>query len=629
MAFSQYRIEGNDGNIIVISSTNRNQYTIKVGEEPPVTPLDDPTPITQNIYCYHYDVGVGEPSSVLNIPTNLPICPIGIDDIFNHYSNSKPSDYYSSDSYILNKALFDSCAYWVWGSYDLGGMVVLRTDNDEVQISIINGFYQLGENSYCYNTGTKTITVDQSQNIILSIGAGNDPNNSLQFMIGSGNLDVWLYEPIKNIAGNIDYYEAIENYSNVIPSIWADYSQYVGLETQTSQADAPAYLWGGNVSGYQWATADLPVPYDNKISGDWSGNSEVDEEGNPFINGGVSGIGGGWGDYPNISVSIDTTNAESMSVDAISSGFLTLYSPTPQQMIEFNNFLFSGITDSIAVQLKKLTSDPLQYILFCAMVHYTPRGSISDKIGLAGIDTGVYALKLDKQYYNLNCGELNIPEATKSFLDYGNFSKVSIYLPYIGIQPLNIDDVMGATLKVVYNINQLDGSCIAQIKCSRKARRGGDTTINSVLYTFNGNIFTTIPMFATDWRGAVSSMMGILGGVSSIATGNPAGVVSGIGAVANSVTQEKVSVGRAGNQSTSYGYMDNQKPYLILERPVQNIPTDYGKFRGYPSNIHQKLSNLKGYTEIDSSDMYATSFMGITEDELSELKDLVEGGVYL
>lgn len=623
MAFTQYNLEGNGGELICITSINRDEFTVKIGEDAR-DPLIPPVNITERQYHYHYDLGAGKPSSVLNIPRNLPICAVGINDIFNHYSDPKPSEYYSSDVYAGMKELFDGCAYWVWGSYDTGGMVVVRTGTDQVEISIINGFYQIGDNAFCYNTGKKIITVEQSQNIICTLEVGALPQNGLQFMIGTGENDVSLLQPVKNIIGNIDYYEPIESYDDVKLSTWAEYSQFIGIEKQTTQPDEPAYLWGGNVAGYIWATADLPVQ-NVLISGSWNGNVEVDDEGNPFLPGGLPLPAGGWGAFPSQSDTIDFTNPANFEVDVISSGILTLYKPTAEQLSQFQTFLFSGITDSISNQLKKLTSDPLQYLLFVAMVHYNPLGNEGQEIGYAGIPTGVYATKLNKQYTQIDCGTISVPEASKSFLDYEPYSKVSIYLPYIGVESLNIEDCMGSDIHVVYNINQLDGSCLVQIKCTRRKRVSSDTTINSVLYHFNGNCFTTIPMFATDWRGAINSAISLIGGITSFASGN---VGAGISSIAGAITQEKVSLKRSSNTSSNYGYMDNQKPYLILERPNQNVPSNFGALEGYTSNLHRSIGKMKGFTIVYDDTMW-TKNINCSKEEADEIRRIMAGGVYL
>lgn len=618
MAFAQYRIEANDGTVITISSREREETLVKIGEH--VDPLThETTDIKDKQYVEYYSIGITEPSTVLNIPTNLPICPYTIEDYLPRYNEPKSEEYFSSDTYLAIKTACDSCAYWIWGSYDVGGMVALRTSNDNVQITVMEGFYKIGENSYCFSQNYRNLTIEETQNV--TIHCATDSQNK---WFSYSQAPVTILTPTKNFVGVVDYYEAIESYDNITNFTWRGASQKVGMTKQTIGDDVPSYVWQ-NAPGLLPIT-DFPIEDAELIYGNFWGNSAVDEDGNPFIDGGVSGDAGGWGGYPSQSDRIATTNPENFSVDVVTSGILTLYKPTPAQINQFQNFLFGGITDSISNQLKKLTSDPLQYLLFVAMVHYSPEGNIGQEIAYAGIGTGVYSTKINKQYKQIDCGTITIPEASKSFLDYGSYSKVSIYLPYVGVEHLNIDDVMGADVHVVYNINQLDGSCVVQIECNRERRISSDTPISSVLYHFNGNCFTTIPMFATDWRGAISSAVSLIGGVGSIATGNVGGAV---GALASAVSQEKVTLKRSSSNASNYGYMDNQHPYLILERPITNIPLNYGKYEGYTTNITYKIATLKGYTEIDTEDIYIDYFNGITNEEFNELKELLNGGIYL
>ena len=617
MAFADYRLEANDGTLINIASREREESLVKIGEHvDPVT--HETTDIKDNQYVEYYSLGITEPSTVLNIPTNLPICPYTIEDYLPRYNEPKTQEYFSSDTYTAIKTACDSCAYWVWGSYDVGGMVALRTANNNVQIAVMEGFYKIGDNSYCYSQNYRNLTIEETQNLTIHC------DTSQNMFFSYSQSPVTLLTPTKNIIGVVDYYEAIESYDNITNFTWREASQKVGMTKQTIGDDAPSYVWQ-NAPGLLPIT-DFPIEDAELIYGNFWGNSAVDEDGNPFIDGGVSGDAGGWGGYPSQSDRITTTNPENFAVDVVTSGILTLYKPTPAQINQFQNFLFGGITDSMSNQLKKLTSDPLQYLLFVAMVHYSPEGNIGQEIAYAGIGTGVYSTKINKQYKQIDCGTITIPEASKSFLDYGSYSKVSIYLPYVGVEHLNIDDVMGADVHVVYNINQLDGSCVVQIECNRKRRISSDTPISSVLYHFNGNCFTTIPMFATDWRGAISSAVSLIGGVGSIATGNVGGAV---GALASAVSQEKVTLRRSSSNASNYGYMDNQHPYLILERPITNIPLNYGKYEGYTTNITYKISALKGYTEIDTEDIYIDYFNGITNEEFNELKGLLNGGIYL
>ncbi len=74
--------------------------------------------------------------------------------------------------------------------------------------------------------------------------------------------------------------------------------------------------------------------------------------------------------------------------------------------------------------------------------------------------------------------------------------------------------------------------------------------------------------------------------------------------------------------------MNYKKPYLILERPIQSVPTGWGSFEGYMSNNYAKVRNLKGYTETDPDTIWADN-IHCTDSEAEEIRSLFSSGVYL
>ena len=110
-----------------------------------------------------------------------------------------------------------------------------------------------------------------------------------------------------------------------------------------------------------------------------------------------------------------------------------------------------------------------------------------------------------------------------------------------------------------------------------------------------------------------------------MSTGN---AVAGVSSIANGVMAMKPDVIKSGNLATTYGYMGKQKPYLIFEWPVQSLPAGFGSYKGYPANITRPLDQVKGYTEVDESTFWSMRIHG-TEDEMNEIKDLMNTGVHL
>ena len=70
------------------------------------------------------------------------------------------------------------------------------------------------------------------------------------------------------------------------------------------------------------------------------------------------------------------------------------------------------------------------------------------------------------------------------------------------------------------------------------------------------------------------------------------------------------------------------KPFLILERPIQSTPTNFGAFEGFMSNNYARIGNLSGYTEFDPDTVWS-DFGKATEEESNMIKDILNGGVYL
>jgi hypothetical protein len=355
---------------------------------------------------------------------------------------------------------------------------------------------------------------------------------------------------------------------------------------------------------------------------------EEDEEEDPTGTGGYSEGGGGGGSYPSETGNVDFSDPTQMGVNVINSGFVTLYNPTLSEVKSFNTWLFNDVTDVISGTLKKLIADPIDYVLFLSLCHFNPpnSGAVTDTIHFAGINTSVTSKKITNQFARVDCGTIHLPGDTQTFLDYNPNTKISIYLPYIGINELNSDDVIGSNIHVMYYIDLLTGACICQIKCSRDVRiQTGDSYLNDVIYSFSGNCYEQIPITGTDWRGLATSIMQGVSGAVSLATGN----LAGAGAIASAVISDKNSVSHSGNMGGSFGYMDNQKPYLILERPINNNPYNFRGYKGYTLNMRRRIGDLRGYTEIDDECAWIDNFNGISGEEAEMLKRVLSTGFYL
>lgn len=347
-----------------------------------------------------------------------------------------------------------------------------------------------------------------------------------------------------------------------------------------------------------------------------------------------AGSGGGNGNYDNSSDSIDFPDGDQFTTDALNSGLITVFNPTKQNLIDFASFIYSNnITDAIANQLKRLLASPLDYIIGLNIAHFTPTISSSGTINFGGVSTGVACGVVSPQFQFLDCGELSVPEQTNSFQDYA-LSKVKIFLPYCGTYDLSVSEVMGGKIWCQYVIDCLSGSCVANLKITRNRGYAGDSSFSSVMYSYTGNCFTSVPLTSGDYKSSIGALLGVASSAGSIGggllTGNLGAVQSGIMGGINSAMNLAPDVSRIGNYSSNFGYMQAQKPFLILERPIASIPNRYENYYGRPIYDYRTLDGCDGYTEVDTNTLWTDKFDFITSEEEEMLKNILNsGGIYI
>lgn len=348
--------------------------------------------------------------------------------------------------------------------------------------------------------------------------------------------------------------------------------------------------------------------------------------------------GGGDGSFDNKSDPVDFTELPSLSV--VDSGFAGLFKPTLSQLNALANYLWNE--DINFDQLKKLVANPIDLLISLTIMPVDPPTAGSENIKVGFIDTGISINKIENQYMAIDFGSLEVKEYYGNALDYSPYTKISIYLPYIGLKQLNTDDVMKKTLALRYNVDLFTGACVAEIKAGE-----------SVLYTFTGNIANQIPLNAESFNSFLSGLIQAAASVgvaiashgTSVATQGAAeaGEATAMAArgaqtasnlasmnaaltSAGAVATSKPDILHSGSMTANNGYLSGKTPYLIYEVPRACIPENYQTFVGYPSNITKALSEVTGFTVVDSIHL---ENIPATDRELAEIERLLKGGVIL
>lgn len=294
------------------------------------------------------------------------------------------------------------------------------------------------------------------------------------------------------------------------------------------------------------------------------------------------------------------------------SDLIAIYNPTKSEIQAFNQFLWS-LDPTNLTNWKKVIANPIDAIISLSMIYVTPITGERRNIKCGYIETDVTSNIVTNQYVDVDCGTVTIAEYFHNVWDYIG-TKIHIYLPFIGIVPLNVGEVMASTLRVRYKVDVYTGTCLAQIIVSK-----GNSI--ATLYTYAGNCAVQLPLTSGSFSGILGALL-TAGGVALFG-GGPA---MALGGLANTALNGgiKQDVQRSGNIGANAGAMGIRVPYVIITR---NKPLDaylYNEQYGYPANKTVVLGNLSGYTRVKSIHLQG---IPCTDDELEMIERELKDGV--
>lgn len=301
--------------------------------------------------------------------------------------------------------------------------------------------------------------------------------------------------------------------------------------------------------------------------------------------------------------------------DGESSALWSVYHPTQSEVDAFGGWLWTG---NIITQIQQLLQNPMDGIITLHKIFATPVDSGTSTIVVGRLDSQVSSATVNQQYVQVDCGSVNCYEQFGNVFDY-NLTKVSLYLPFIGIVPLNVDDVMRSTISITYGVDVFTGACLAMVEVTRDG-----CTAN--LYQYAGVASVEYPVTGAVHSGLLNGIFGIAGGVvGAVAASSGVGIAAGVGATASGLANvNKVANARSGGFSGNAGAMGIKTPYLIIERPQVRIAEDFPLLDGYPTNISTTIGECSGHVVCSTVHV---SGIAATDTELKKIESLLKSGI--
>jgi hypothetical protein len=184
--------------------------------------------------------------------------------------------------------------------------------------------------------------------------------------------------------------------------------------------------------------------------------------------------------------------------------FFTIYEPTNANMKKINDAIFINAADGTTINVQQYFSSYKKFYCKIPVAGYK-------QLKGGRYDFGEQAPYVKEHTIVVDCGSVEIPEQNQSLLDYSPFSRLTIYLPFVGFQELDDKVVVGHTLKVQYVVDVLSGRCLAQLFVDSTdlkscfAEYGGTIAADEIFGTDNGyNYYGAYELMTTLQLGELS-----------------------------------------------------------------------------------------------------------------------------
>ena len=323
-------------------------------------------------------------------------------------------------------------------------------------------------------------------------------------------------------------------------------------------------------------------------------------------------------------------------------GFIHVYNPTPAEFVAFGSWLWVTYADAT---IDKILNNPFDGVIGAHELYATPNRGGRDNIRSAFLTCPTTADLVPNRYSEIDCGTVIVPEFYGNYLDYSPYSQAYIYLPFIGINEVSIDDIVGHAVNIRYRVDSYSGSCIAMIFVAKNGYQ-------NLCYQFAGSCSVEVPMAGGSQaaikagmmqaeayaRAAMTSAAGhLLGGIGSALMGSLGGALSSIGGIANDYAQAKAGVeaARVANKSSvqhsgqfgaSHGAMGQKVPFIIIRNPIQVKVVNYNDDYGFPAHKRVIVGGCTGYLRVREVNVISAH---ATDDEKAAIEALLKNGVYV
>lgn len=309
----------------------------------------------------------------------------------------------------------------------------------------------------------------------------------------------------------------------------------------------------------------------------------------------------------------------------IKGGLYTLWHPSADNLQKLGAFLYSGTTQGT---IASIIGDPINAIIQLTEWAVTPvDGPVKSPVVCNIGATELKMPTIPNQFMQFDCGTIEIPREYHDFRDYEPYTRLSLFLPFVGDVNISTNDcITPHKIHVIYNIDFLSGVACAEVLIDEDVR-----------YAYQAAMCAAIPVTSSDASRLLASLIGaavgtVGGGVMGGIVGGTAGsrMVSSslIRGVSESVLSpiNGIQTRRTGSISANTGLLGEMKPYVLVTRPISVVADQYKSLLGQPYQLDGTLGSQRGFVKVREVHLDGIT---ATEAEKTDIEQMLKEGVIL
>ena len=309
----------------------------------------------------------------------------------------------------------------------------------------------------------------------------------------------------------------------------------------------------------------------------------------------------------------------------IKGGLYTLWHPSADNLQKLGAFLYSGTTQGT---IASIIGDPINAIIQLTEWAVTPvDGPVKSPVICNIGATELKMPTIPNQFMQFDCGTIEIPREYHDFRDYEPYTRLSLFLPFVGDVNISTNDcITPHKIHVIYNIDFLSGVACAEVLVDEDVR-----------YAYQAAMCAAIPVTSSDASRLLASLIGaavgavgggVMGGIVGGTAGSRMVARSLIGGVSEAALSpiNGIQTQRTGSISANTGLLGEMKPYVLVTRPISVVADQYKSLLGNPYQLDGTLGSQKGFVKVREVHLDGIT---ATEAEKTEIEQILKEGVIL